>query len=353
MSRLFSSLRRGSSATPTAAIVDEKDHGDDDDDIELGAASSLSSSSLSIPTASTTTSLLLPPDHSTTPPPSESSSFGLRIKFNNGKCTTDYKLCNIPNDANSMTVGMLKARILSEYDRRCVMARTSTNSSTDSNNEGGTTVTTASNNNNDHHCNNNHDDERYLRLIIRGRMMAPDRNTLASFCIVNDDVIHAVLTTIIQPTNGGRRGGISGSGSSITRRGQQARMLHRMNSNSNSNTSGRVGEGGGIPSLWRRTGIDYNGIVVPSRDMTNSNNNTDDDDSTSSSEDDDDEEYNDIAVAGEIEGNDCNGGRSSRRRRPRERRGFDRLRAVSLYIFFYGGGRKVHLSFQTCYLLCF
>jgi hypothetical protein len=175
-------------------------------------------------------------------------------------------------------------------------------------------------------------------------MMAPDRNTLASFCIVNDDVIHAVLTTIIQPSGGGRRGGIvgssSGSGSGqITRRGQQARMLHRMNSNSNSNTSGRVGEGGGIPSLWRRTGIDYNGIVVPSRDMT-SNNNNDDDDSTSSSEEDDDEEYNDIAVAGEIEGNDCNGGRSSRRRRPRERRGFDRLRAVSLYIFFYGGGEE-------------
>ncbi len=202
-----------------------------------------------------------------------------------------------------MTVGMLKARILSEYDRRSVMART-TSSSTTENNEGGiaTTASNCNNNNNNTnlHSSNHGNEERYLRLIIRGRMMAPDRNTLASFCIVSDDVIHAVLTTYIQPsTSGGGRGGIMGSGGSgsITRRGHQARMLHRMNNNSNSNTSERGG--GAIPSLWRRTGIDYNGIVVPSRDMTNNNNNNnnnDDDDSTSSSEDtDDDDEYNDIA----------------------------------------------------------
>ena len=66
--------------------------------------------------------------------------------------------------------------------------------------------------------------------------------------------------------------------------------------------------------------------------MTNNDNNNEEDDSTSSSEDDDDDDIdvynNDIVGAGDIEGNSS---RNNRRRRPRERRGFDRLRAVSLY----------------------
>ena len=87
------------------------------------------------------------------------------------------------------------------FNHRTLMARSATASGPADNIEGRTTTAAAaaSNcNNNDNHHRNNNCEERYLRLIIRGRMMAPDGNTLAAFRIVNDDVIHAVLT--IQPS---------------------------------------------------------------------------------------------------------------------------------------------------------
>ena len=65
--------------------------------------------------------------------------------------------------------------------------------------------------NGDNNNNNNNDNNRYLRLIVRGRMMAPDTSTLDKFSITKSDVIHAILA---------KEG---------TRGGQQARMLRRLN----------------------------------------------------------------------------------------------------------------------------
>jgi hypothetical protein len=116
---------------------------------------------------------------------SSSSSFPLRIKLNDGKSTIDFTLDGIsPED---LTVRKLK---------ECTLTKHFTTSTED---EG----TAAANN-----INNNN---RYLRLIVRGRMMAPDTSPLTKFAIVPNDVIHAVLA----------KEGVRG--------GQQARMLWRLN----------------------------------------------------------------------------------------------------------------------------
>ena len=265
---LFSSLTRRNNTTSS----DEKDHNsDNDDNSEIVQLTPLLLDSPSTNNNNNNNS------NST-----NSDSFTLRIKLNNGSATIDYTLDNI---SQLVTVSKLKEAILTKHFTS-------------------TTTTTTNNTNN-----------RYLRLIIRGRMMAPDTSTLDRFKIVTNDVIHAVLA------KDGTKGG------------QQARMLRRMNgiaspsvSNSNnnhvapnSNTTLNARQ-----SLWRRIGIDSNGVVL-SRSSDN-NNELDDDSDEFESEDSDFEDAN-----GEI---DLEAQPQRRGRRRRERRGFDRLRAVS-YLMMY------------------
>mmetsp|Transcript_20813 Transcript_20813/g.43000 ORF Transcript_20813/g.43000 Transcript_20813/m.43000 type:complete len:611 (-) Transcript_20813:214-2046(-) len=264
----------------------------------------------------------------------------LRIKLNDGGSSTtrDLALDRVRTDAE--TVGGLKERILKRY---C--------------------------------CDDDGDGrpkQRYLRLIIRGRMMAPDSAALSSFRIVDGDVVHAVLA----------KEGVRG--------GQQARMLRRLNSPSGCRLRGegngreRVGGGrteivtssgppdrdaeddndggGGISSsarrLWRRIGIDANGVVI----SPSSNEEEDDDDDDDSEWDEDGVEERgldgnstgiddgdvDLEMGGVDSGNRYgehnmqqqpsrhDGNRRTRRggrrrgRRPRERRGFDRLRSTGM-----------------------
>ena len=263
---LFSSLTRRSNTTSS----DEKDHNSDNDD----SNEIVQLTPLLLDSPSTNNNINNNSNNS--------DSFTLRIKLNNGSSTIDYKLDNI---SQLVTVSKLKEAILTKHF-------TSTSS---------TSTSTTTNTNN-----------RYLRLIIRGRMMAPDTSTLDKFNIVTNDVIYAVLA------KDGTKGG------------QQARMLRRMNgiaspsvSNSNnnhvapnSNTTLNARQ-----SLWRRIGIDSNGVVLS---RSTDNNELDDDSDEFESEDSDFEDAN-----GEID-LEANQQPSQRRgRRRRERRGFDRLRAVS------------------------
>ena len=182
-----------------------------------------------------------------------SEAFAVRVKLNG----TDHVL---PGITPRTTVGELRARVLALHD--------------DANNT------------------NNEDGPRggqpYLRLIHRGRMMAPDTSRGERYGLSDGDVVHAVLA------------GGDGAG----RSGQQARMLRRMNGDD----AGGVGAGS---RLSRGTGIDDRGTVVR-RD--------DDDDSESDFE----ETEGDIELGPQ-------GGQGGGRRR-RERRGFDRLRTVRFFL---------------------
>ena len=253
---LFGSLRR--------TTQDQKDHSSDDDDDNDVQLTPLLADPTTHPSNNTNSTV-----------DSLSDSFTLRIKLNNGKSTIDYTLNNI---SQNITVSTLKESILKKHFA----------ASSESNN---------SNN-------------RYLRLIVRGRMMAPDTSHLDNFSISNNDVIHAVLA------KEGARGG------------QQALMLRRINNNTNSVNRNNIGSGGrsggantsnasARQSPWRRIGIDQNGVVIP---RPNDNDEESDDDDTS--EDDFEDANGEIDLEGQLEP-------PQRRRRRRERRGFDRLRAVS------------------------
>eukprot|EP00578_Thalassiosira_sp_NH16_P003854 CAMPEP_0181131350 /NCGR_PEP_ID=MMETSP1071-20121207/30377_1 /TAXON_ID=35127 /ORGANISM="Thalassiosira sp., Strain NH16" /LENGTH=617 /DNA_ID=CAMNT_0023217535 /DNA_START=221 /DNA_END=2074 /DNA_ORIENTATION=- len=304
---LFSSIRR-------APAFEEKDHDSDDDagnNEETTRTSS--SSSLSSPSSlaaiqnnnnnNQRTPLLLDNEHGGGGGESVENSFSLRIKLNDGKSTIDFSLDGV--FPNVTTVEKLKDRILTKHF--------------DDGNDNETRSISSQNNNN-----------RYLRLIVRGRMMAPDTSELEKFSIVPDDVIHAVLA----------KEGVRG--------GQQARMLRRLNnrrSSTNSNTtaapSSYGGSSGSIPPsspsagnrMWRRIGIDSNGVVVsPS---ANENDESDDDEDDESDFEDAHGEIDlemgnlNSNVGGDDSGNHGNG-RQQRRRRRRERRGFDRLRATGM-----------------------
>ncbi|KAL9181749.1 hypothetical protein ACHAXT_012092 [Thalassiosira profunda] len=214
-------------------------------------------------------------------------SFSLRIKLNDGASTVDFPLEGVSPTA---TVRKLKERILSKHFDSVLASPSSSRTS---------------------HAN------RYLRLIVRGRMMAPDTSSLETFSIAQDDVIHAVLA------KEGARGG------------QQARMLRRMNIGARISGGGNGGNatGGGSAggstarssaerSLWRRIGIDANGVVV------SPNNNEDESDEDSEDSDFEDAHGEIDLEIGRRSAADPEGG--GRRRRRRERRGFDRLRSTGM-----------------------
>jgi hypothetical protein len=192
-------------------------------------------------------------------------SFPLRIKLNN----TDLTL----NVNKSVTISTLKQWILDQH-RSNVASNVSENM--------------------------------YLRLIVRGRLMAPDSSTLEQFHVSSSDVVHAVLA---------KEG-----------RGAQARMLRRLNTNT---TNGRNTARNAVASnssdslqrLWRRIGIDASGIVVSREDNG-----------------DDSEESEEDVESGE-------GGR-------RERRGFDRLRSVRERDTYMLTVPSMFLLTMCCVLMC-
>jgi hypothetical protein len=196
-------------------------------------------------------------------------SFPLRIKLNN----TDIAL----NVNKSVRVETLKQWILDCHRSNLATRNNDTN------------------NNAPHGANGIGEEESYLRLIVRGRLMAPDSSTLSTFNVSSSDVVHAVLA---------KEG-----------RGAQARMLRRLNNasthitNGNSVTARRSlysnsTNSSSLNRLWRRIGIDATGVVVSHEGDTDS---------------DDQSEEEDLEVGTE-------GGRGRS-----ERRGFDRLRSVSFY----------------------
>eukprot|EP00985_Skeletonema_marinoi_P008135 scaffold3624_cov106-Skeletonema_marinoi.AAC.3 len=290
---LFTSLRR-----QHLSNTDEKDHDSDSDDAQQNNTRTplLSSSPLFT-------------EHNSQS--NESSFFSLRIKLNDGtqpNNSSDFVLEDISPGVT--TVRELKGAILKKHS----------NSSDDG----------TSNNGNENNGNNS--GNRYLRLIVRGRMMAPDTSTLDKFSITKNDVIHAILA---------KEG---------TRGGQQARMLRRLNKSSPNNngvgggdaTSGSAtvsGATGGRAStssaggntnnnslsnrLLRRIGIDSNGIVI----SLTSNSNEDED--SDESEDDESEDEGDVEM-GNTTSRPPTRRRGQRERRQRERRGFDRLRSTGM-----------------------
>ena len=292
---LLSSLRGRPS--PLLSSSDDKDHDSDanNEAAETSTATALSSSS----------SLLRTPPPPLLLDPSD-GEISLRIKLNDGRSTVDFILDGV---SPKTTVAKLKERILSRHFNSL---------------DGGGSNTVGGVNS----ASNKH--KRYLRLIVRGRMMAPDTSPLETFSIVHNDVIHAVLA----------KEGVRG--------GQQARMLRRLNYRNSSNSSnnanneggGNNASGGGTgmspsnqqqrrtqQSLWRRIGIDSNGVVVP---RGNNDDESDDDDIDSEEEEEDREDFDD--PHGEIDlemGQQVQQQRQQRRRRRHgERRGFDRLRSV-------------------------
>ena len=324
---LFSSLR---GARPSPSSSDEKDH---DSDREETTTTSLSPSH---------TPLLLDPNNSgnnitSGGGDSDSPTFPLRIKLNDGKSTIDFLLDDVlPN----VTVRKLKERILS-----CHFDPEEPNSNNGATGNGGTGTGSPRNPSLQSPSRRNNNNNRYLRLIVRGRMMAPDTSQLDTFSIAANDVIHAVLA------KEGARGG------------QQARMLKRLNhegrgtgggavvgagsggNNGGANNGGAIGAGVSPStrtresieqSLWRRIGIDANGVVI------SSNNENEDSDEEESEEEDFEDAHGEIDLEmghtqqhgrqqRAVDGGEGSGGGSTRRRR-RERRGFDRLRAVSVIL---------------------
>ncbi|KAK1739565.1 hypothetical protein QTG54_010108 [Skeletonema marinoi] len=291
---LFTSLRR-----QHLSNTDEKDHDSDSDDAQQNTTRT--------PLLSSSSPLFT--EHNSQS--NESSFFSLRIKLNDGtqpNNSSDFVLEDISPGVT--TVRELKGAILKKHS----------NSSDDG----------TSNNGNEN--NDNNSGNRYLRLIVRGRMMAPDTSTLDKFSITKNDVIHAILA---------KEG---------TRGGQQARMLRRLNKSSPNNngvgggdaTSGSAtvsGATGGRAStssaggntnnnslsnrLLRRIGIDSNGIVI----SLTSNSNEDED--SDESEDDESEDEGDVEM-GNTTSRPPTRRRGQRERRQRERRGFDRLRSTGM-----------------------
>ena len=135
--------------------------------------------------------------------------------------------------------------------------------------------------------------ERYLRLIVRGRLLAPDAAPVSNFGLRDEDVVHAVVAAA------GVRGG------------PQERLARGVDLSDIGSGSGR---GGAISSSGRRrgrsargVGIDAAGIIVNGGGTANN----DDSDSSDSDEPGDGDDADDLEAG-------------------RRRRGFDRLRATGL-----------------------
>jgi hypothetical protein len=295
MPGLFQSLRRPLS-TSTA---DEKDR--DDDDVDVEASSSSSSSAADGGTSGSSSIPLLLDQSTSIENAPQIAAFALRIKLNDAGRTVDLSLSNV--NPSITTVGRLKILILAERRRR----------RRDGDDDPRTTTTATG---------GDEDDGHYLRLIIRGRMMAPDIAALETFNVIDYDVIHAVLV---------RGNGNAGGG------GMQARMLSRMNNIRNRGTppSNRSPTSHTSPrprGPGRRSGMDWSGGAI-STTNANGNDDTDDDDM-------DDDIDGDIAADGGDMGGDVESGDGRRNRRLAgggTRRGFDRLREVgfSLRPLFY------------------
>lgn len=135
---------------------------------------------------------------------------------------------------------------------------------------------------------------RYLRLIVRGRLLAPDSAPVTNFGLEDDDVVHAVVAAA--GVRGGHQARLAG--------GVDLSGIGGGGSSSGNGSGSGSGRRGRATSSARGIAIDAAGIII--NNNNNSNGNNDDSDSDVDGDDDDDLE------AG------------------RQRRGFDRLRATGL-----------------------
>ena len=186
----------------------------------------------------------------------------------------------------------------------------------------------------------------YLRLICKGRLLAPDDSPLSEFKVVDNDVVHAVLskasataaTTIGTATTG--KPVLLQPGSNCQQQQQrQQRQRQSLRSSSSSSSSSSAANNNNsnssIPQLLqhqrRRRQHPNRGvgtIVGPggrvTRD-TNTNNGNNEDDNTGSSSSDDDND-NDESLGLELRTILTGTQTRTRSRTRRERRGFDLLR---------------------------
>lgn len=157
--------------------------------------------------------------------------------------------------------------------------------------------------------------DRYIRLIVRGRLLAPDAAPISNFGVGDEDVVHAVVAaegvrggqqaTLARGVDfsgigsgaGGRGDGTSSGGGGGGDAGAGVGVGRSRRGTGRSST----GRGGADRGPLRGVGVNASGIIVP---PSNSR------DDTSSDEED------------EGDGDDLEAGR--------QRRGFDRLRATGL-----------------------
>ena len=139
---------------------------------------------------------------------------------------------------------------------------------------------------------------RYLRLIVRGRLLAPDSAPLADFGLGGGDVVHAVLAA--PGVRGGRQAALAGGGAAVP--GDGGGGSHRRRRRRRGTGTGGAGGGG--------AGVDATGRAVRRPVAASAGDGEDSDGDGNSSSD---------GSAGDVEA----GGR-------RRRRGFDRLRDSGL-----------------------
>jgi len=190
----------------------------------------------------------------------------------------------------------------------------------------------------------------YLRLICKGRLLAPDDSPLSEFKVVDNDVVHAVLSKAAPTASTGTGTTTTGKpallqpGSNCHQQQQQQQQHQRRSSSAanNINNSNNSSNSSSIPQLLQhqrrrrqRPNRGIGTIVGPGGRVTRDSNTNNDDDSTGSSSSDNDYDNgndngnnNDEALRLELwtilTGTHMR--TRSRTRTRRERRGFDLLR---------------------------
>jgi len=142
--------------------------------------------------------------------------------------------------------------------------------------------------------------DRYLRLICKGRLLAPDTSRLNEFPVSDGDVLHAVLAAA------GMRGG---------QQAALARALATTTTNNNNNTTTGTTGSSSVSRRYRGTGLGPGGRAVRTNHGNNNNSN--------SSDDDNDDNNHDASDGSDLDGDEEVG-------RSRERLGFDRLRNAGM-----------------------
>jgi hypothetical protein len=147
-------------------------------------------------------------------------------------------------------------------------------------------------------------EDRYLRLICKGRLLAPDAAPLRDFSVQHGDVVHAVLAAA--GVRGGQQAALS-----------RASVVHSSSLGATANGNSNNSNNSTTTSQRRHRGT----IVGPGGRVSRVHNHANDDDSTSS---DDEETGNNSNANANANANANSSGQ------PRIRMGFDRLRSSGL-----------------------